>query len=64
MYFQVLTAVLFLLVTMYQTVLAMESVWISMYANVIRDGLEAIVLNTLANDWIIALVSYLGKSYS
>ena len=59
-----LTAVLFLLVTMYQTVLAMESVWISMYANVIRDGLEAIVLNTLANDWIIALVSYLGKSYS
>ena len=49
---------------MYQTVLAMESVWISMYANVIRDGLEAIVLNTLANDWIIALVSYLGKSFS
>ena len=59
-----LAAVLFLLVTMYQTVLAMEPVWISMYANVIRDGLEAIVLNTLANDWIIALVSYLGKSFS
>ena len=35
-----------------------------MYANVIRDGLEAIVLNTLANDWIIVLVSYLGESYS
>ena len=43
---------------MYQTVLAVEFVWISMYANVIRDGLEAIVLNTLANNWIIALVSW------
>ena len=29
-----------------------------MYANVIWDGLEAIVPNTLANNWIIALVSW------
>ena len=43
---------------MYQTVLAVEFVWISMYANVIWDGLEAIVPNTLANNWIIALVSW------
>ena len=57
-----LTAALFLLVTMYRIVLAMESVWISMYANVIPDGLEATAPSTRVNNWIIAQVSYLGQN--
>ena len=57
-----LTAALFLLVTMYRIVLAMESVWISMCANVIQDGLEATAPSTRVNNWIIAQVSYLGQN--
>ena len=57
-----LTAALFLLVTMYRIVLAMESVWISMCANVIQDGLEATAPGTRVNNWIIAQVSYLGQN--
>ena len=57
-----LTAALFLLVTMYQIVPAMESVWISMCANVIQGGLEATAPSTRVNNWIIAQVSYLGQN--
>ena len=47
---------------MYRIVLAMESVWISMCANVIQDGLEATAPSTRVNNWIIAQVSYLGQN--
>ena len=57
-----LTAALFLLVTMYQIVPAMESVWISMCATVIQGGLEATAPSTRVNNWIIAQVSYLGQN--
>ena len=47
---------------MYRIALAMESVWISMCANVIQDGLEATAPSTRVNNWIIAQVSYLGQN--
>ena len=47
---------------MYQIVPAMESVWISMCANVIQGGLEATAPSTRVNNWIIAQVSYLGQN--
>ena len=43
-------------VSMFQTVLAMDSAWIMMFAGAMWAGLESIVHNTHANTWIIAQV--------
>ena len=49
-------AVLLQHVSMYQTVLARDFVWIMIYASVMQAGLEPTVRNTHANTWIIAQV--------
>ena len=51
-----MTAVLFQHVSTFQTVLAMESAWIMMFASAMQAGLEPTVRNTHANTWIIAQV--------
>ena len=51
-----MTAVLFQHVSMFQTVLAMESAWIMMFASAMQAGLEPTARNTHANTWIIAQV--------
>lgn len=48
----VLTAVLFLPATTYQTAVVMDCVWITMFANVTKDGLGITVHNSLVNTWI------------
>ena len=49
-------AVLFQHVSMYRTVLAMDSVWIMMFASAMQAGLEPIAHSTHANTWIIVQV--------
>ena len=54
-----MTAVLFQHVSTFQTVLAMESAWIMMFASAMQAGLEPIVRSTHANTWIIVQVMLL-----
>ena len=54
---QVLTAVLFLPAITYQTVVVMDCVWITMFANVTKDGLGITVQNFLVSTWITVQVT-------
>ena len=58
-YTQVLTAVLFLPATTYQTAVVMDCVWITMFANATKDGLGITVHNSLVSTWIIVQVTRL-----
>ena len=54
---QVLTAVLFLPAITYQTAVVMDCVWITMFANVTKDGLGITVHNSLVSTWITVQVT-------
>lgn len=56
---QVLTAALFQPAITYQTAVVMDCVWITMFANVIKDGLGITVHNSLVRTWITVQVTCL-----
>ena len=58
-YTQVLTAVSFLPAITYQTAVVMDCVWITMFANVTKDGLGITVHNSLVSTWITVQVTRL-----